>query len=150
MTIAPNPIIVITQVDASGIGLRGEGVKTGARSNSGPGSSRRVIGVGGGATGSGNIDRRRQDDNWRRWNVGRRPERQLPAPERQLPAPERRSAAMRQPARQLSASQQASPAGLYQQSRRPPKPPPHCSRAIKAPCDSVFPVAVGVDEEVTD
>jgi hypothetical protein len=34
-----NPITVITQVDASGMGLGGWGVKTGARSGTGPGSS---------------------------------------------------------------------------------------------------------------
>ena len=32
-----NPIIVITQVDASGMGLRGWGVKTGGRSETGSG-----------------------------------------------------------------------------------------------------------------
>ena len=48
-----NPIIVMIQVDVSGMGLRGWGVKTGNGSETGSGSSTLIIGLGAVVSGYG-------------------------------------------------------------------------------------------------
>ena len=118
-----NPVIVITHVDASGMGVRGWGVKIGGRPDSGSGLWRTVTWSGGGARTS--IGGARTSIGGARSSIG--------------------GGGVSTIGKSVGVT--ARPRSTIAQT---PDAPPHGSRAIKPPCGRGLATGVGVVKEGVD
>jgi hypothetical protein len=131
-----NPVIVITHVDASGMALRGGGVKSGGRPAPGSGLSRRVTGVGAGtprartggartSIGGATTGGARTSISGTRTSIG--------------------GGGVSTIGKSIGVT--ARPRSTMAQT---PDAPPHGSRAMKPPCGGGLATGVGVDKEGVD